>query len=119
MQLLCKVGLLREKAVARVHRIRSTFANSAEQRISVQIGVRRGRCADMHRLTGQFTVQCSCIGIRIDGDGLHIQAGGGFENTAGDLAPIGDQQLFDAHSGILPYFFGGKPWRLSRNSRSA
>ena len=53
------------------------------------------RRADMHRLVGHLDVQRVPVGIGIDGDRLDAHAPRGLDDPAGDLAPVGDQDLVE------------------------
>jgi hypothetical protein len=46
-------------------------------------------------------VKGALIGVRVDGDGSDAQAPGGPDDTAGNLATVGNQDLLE-HSGRLP-----------------
>ncbi|GAA6195567.1 hypothetical protein NBRC116598_10110 [Pseudophaeobacter arcticus] len=48
----------------------------------------------MNRLIGHLHMQGLLIRIRIDGNGFDTHLAGGLDNTAGDLAPVRDQDLF-------------------------
>src|SRR5690606_4206091 len=55
----------------------------------------RGRGADMHRLIGHLDVQRVAIGVGIDGNGGDAELLRRFDDPAGDLAAIGDEDFLE------------------------
>ena len=93
-----------------------------------EVALRRGRRADRDRFVGQLDVARVLVGLGIDGDRLDAHAAGGADHSAGDLAPVGDQDLLEhvaasvrwpvAQSGMLPCLRQGFSSFLSRSIAS-
>ena len=63
--------------------------------VDQQIGLRGLRRADMHLLVGHLDMERAGIGVGIDGNRRDPHLPGGLDDTAGDLAPVGDQNLLE------------------------
>ena len=61
--------------------------------------MRGGRRADGYGRIGHFDVQRVAVGLGIDRNGFDPHAARGFDDPAGDLAAIGNQDLLE-HCGI-------------------
>ncbi len=57
-----------------------------------QIALTGRRRAQQHRLVGFAHMRRVGVGLGIDGHGAHTQAPGRADDTAGDLAAVGDQK---------------------------
>ena len=87
--------LLRQKAVAGMHRLGAGFAAGLDDPLDAQIALGRRRRADRHRLVGLAHMQRLGIGIGIDRDGRDPHPPRRSDDPAGDLAAIGDQDFVE------------------------
>ena len=92
---LRKIFVLRQKAVARMHRLRARRARRCDDAFVAKIALSRSRTADMHRFVARRDM--FRIGVRV-GIYRHARdaetlAGGG--HPAGNLATVGDQNLVE------------------------
>ncbi len=58
--------------------------------VNHDVGLVGGRRADVNGLIRHLHMQRLGIGIRIDGNRLYTHFAGGFDDAAGDFAPVGD-----------------------------
>ena len=65
--------------------------------IAAQIAFGHRRRPDPHRLIRHLHMQGLRIGIRINRNAAHVQLARGGDDTAGNLAPIGDKDLAKHH----------------------
>ena len=75
-----------------MHGIRPGLGDGAHHRLDVEIACRSDRRANPDRPVSLANMQRIGIRIGVDGDRLDAEAACGVHDTAGDLAPIGDQQ---------------------------
>ena len=101
LQRLGKLGVFRQEAVARMHRLGPGRANSLHHLVDDDIGLVRGRGANMDRLIRHPDMQRMAVGIGIDRDRPDTHFPGGLDDAAGDLAPIGDQDLLEHLTSLL------------------
>ncbi|MNE29259.1 hypothetical protein D3C80_1227340 [compost metagenome] len=88
-------GIFRQKAITRMHGIRTGPGDRIEYLVDDDIGL-VGRCGtDMHRLVGHRHMQGIRIGVRIDGDGCDAHLLRCSDNPAGDFATIGDEDFLE------------------------
>ena len=88
-----EVGVLGEKAVARVNRVGAGLVRGVDDRLDVEVGLSRRRLADAHRLVGFAHVQRVGIGGRIHRHGAIAGLACAAHHAQCDLAAIGDQHL--------------------------
>ena len=62
-----------------------------EQRLGIQVAVRRFGGADAHGLGGQLDVEGLRVRLRVDGHRLDARLPAGPQHPEGDLPPVGDQ----------------------------
>ena len=86
---------LGEEAVAGMDRLGAGGMRGFENRVGVQIGLRRRARADAHRLVGHLDMQGVAVGVGIDRDGGDAHAPRGLDDSAGDFAPIRNQNLLE------------------------
>jgi hypothetical protein len=91
---LGKVGVLAEEAVAGVHGICARGAGSGQQLVGAQVGVGTECAAQRDGLRGFAHMQGVGVGVGVDGHSFDTHAVGGVDDAAGDLAAIGDEDLF-------------------------
>ena len=89
----CEARVLRQEAVARVHRVGAAARGDGQQLVDVEVGVGRALAVQAVGLVGHARVQRVEIGIGIHGDRLHAVVGTGAHDAHGDLAAIGDQDF--------------------------
>ena len=83
--------VLRQEAVAGMHRLRPRGARGLEEAVHVQIALaRRGR-PDRHRLVGVPHMGPIAVRFRVHGDGAHAVRAARADDAAGDLPAVGDQ----------------------------
>jgi hypothetical protein len=97
---LSELRVLRQKAIARVDRLRSGRLGRREHLGLIQIALARRRWPDEHRLIGLADMQSLRVCLGIDGDGAQAHALGGAEDATGDLAAIGDQDGCEHEAGL-------------------
>ena len=94
-QRLRKGGALGEKAIARMHRLGAALLASGHDLLDDQVALRRGRRADGYGGVGHFHMQRVAVGLGIDRNGFDAHAARGFDDPAGDLAAIGNQDSLE------------------------
>ncbi len=94
-QRLLEFLLLRQEAVARMHRLCAGLLAGLYDLVDQQVGLRRRRRADEHLFVGLAHVQGVGVGLGIDGHGLDSEPLAGVDDAAGDLAAVGDQDLVE------------------------
>ncbi len=90
---LHELGIFREEAVTRMHRLRAARPGGLDDGGDVQVAFRRLRRADVHRFVGKRHMQRVAVGIGMDGDRRDTHAAGGADDAAGDFATVGDEDL--------------------------
>ena len=93
---LGEVGVLGEKAVARMDRLGAGGARRIDDRLDMQVAVLRRCRADEHCFVRQIDMHGIAIGIREHDDGGEAHALRRADDPARDLAAVGDQQLVEA-----------------------
>src|SRR5690606_32825016 len=88
----CALG---QKSIARMNGLGPCRLARFDDLVRDQVGFRRGRGPDMHRLVRHAHEGRTRIGIRIDRNGLDAHAARGLDDAAGDFAAIGDQYLLE------------------------
>ena len=106
-----KVGVLRQKTVPRMDRLRAGRLCCSDDLVDPQVALLGSRRTDRHRFIAQRHVTRTCIGFRVDGDRLDAKPPRRGRDPAGDLATIGDQD-FSEHgvSGMRSWI---RPWERS------
>ena len=103
---------LRQEAVAGMHGLRAGLLAGLDDLVDQEIAFGGGRRPDQHGLVGHLDMQGVAVGLGIDRDRLDAHAAGGLDDPAGDLAAIGDQNLFEH------VFLGFIPWAGSSLQQS-
>ena len=98
LQRLGKSFTLGKKAIARMNGLGPGLLTGGHDPIDDEIRFRGRRRADVDGLVGHRHMERVAIGVRIDRHRGNSHTAGGFDDTAGNLAPIGDEDLFE-HSG--------------------
>ena len=88
-------GVLGQKAVARVHRIRAGDLAGGEQRGNVQVGILGRRRTDADALVGEPHVHGVVVGGRMHGHGGDAELLASAQNSERDLAAVGDEDLIE------------------------
>ena len=86
LDLLGEIGVLREKAVARVNGLRTGGARCGQDRRAIEIAL------DAMRLIGEPDMARVAVGIGVQRDAAQAQAARAADDAAGDLAAVRDQQ---------------------------
>ena len=76
-----------------MNRVGAAGFGGGDDRLDPQIGLRRQRLADPHRLVGLANMPRVAVGIRIDRDHAIAEAARGAHDAQRDLAAVGDQDL--------------------------
>jgi len=92
---LREVGILGQKAVARMDRLGPRDERGRDDRRDVQVGIARVRGADADRLVGGVDRQAVGIGLAIDDDRLDPELAAGADDPESDLAAVGDEDLIE------------------------
>jgi hypothetical protein len=92
---LGEVGILGQKAVARMDGIRAGDLRRADDHAEVEIAFRRLRRTDTDCLVGELHVLLVAVGLGVDSDRFEAELTAGAQHPQGDLAAIGDQDLFE------------------------
>jgi len=87
--------VLRQEAVARVHRFGAGLTDRIHDLVDHDIGLVRGRRADMHGFVSHLHMQRMRVGIGIDGHRLDAHLAGRFDHPAGDFAAVCDQDFLE------------------------
>jgi hypothetical protein len=96
----CGKGLaLRQKPVARVHRLGAGPLAGVDDPVDDEIALGGGRRADQHGLVRHLDVERVPVGLGIDRDRADPHATRGLDDPAGDLAAIGDQDALEHIAG--------------------
>ena len=82
--------------------LRAGRLGSGDDLADIEIGLGGLRRADRHGLIGHIHMQRVAVGVGIDRHGLDAQPLGRHHDSAGDLAPIGDENFFE-HWVPAPY----------------
>jgi len=88
---LCEFGVLRQEAVAGVHRVGAGERGGVKHLGLVQIAGRRGVPAKGERLVGSSHVRGVTVGVGVYGDACDACVPAGPRYADGDLAAVGDQ----------------------------
>src|SRR5208282_972635 len=107
-----QILVLRQKSIARMHRLSTRLAAGGNDLVDVEIALGRRRGADQHRV----------VGFTIDRDRLDAEKPRRADHAAGNFTPIGDEDFSEQgldHSGMLSCFFQGFSSRLVRSMASA
>ena len=84
---------LRKKSVARMNRIRAGGASSVQDTLADEVTLRRRRGTDVHRFVSLAHVRRRDVGVAVDGDAGDAELAAGTNDSQGDLATIGDEEL--------------------------
>ena len=93
-----KIGVFRQKAIARMDGLRAGLQRRLNDDIAQQIAFAYRCCADAHCLIGQSHMAGIGIGVGIDGDRGHAHFTSGVDDPAGDFATVGDEDFREHHS---------------------
>ena len=92
-----ELGILRQKAIARMDRGRARLLRRGENFLRDKVAFAGGGRSDAHRLVRLAHEGHSCVDVAMDCDRANAQASGGADDPAGDLAPVGDKKGLDHH----------------------
>ena len=90
-----ELGVLGEKAVARMHRFRAGRRQGVEQPVDAQIAVSGGRFADPHAFIRRARMKRASVRIGINRDRRDAHPPGGPNDPAGDFPAVGDEDLLE------------------------
>ena len=103
-----EAGVLRQEAIAGVHRLRAGPAGRVQDGVAAQVAVARRRRAHWPCLVGHLHVARVAVGVGVDGNGGDAHPPRGEHHAAGDLAPVGDEDFPEhAHIRNRPKRVGG------------
>ena len=83
-----EVGILAEKPVSGMDRLRPLGQRRLDHRVDAQVAVGGRRGADAHRRVGHQRVPGGGVGVGVDRHGGDAHPPGGLNHPAGDLAPV-------------------------------
>ena len=118
----CEIGVLRQEAVARVNGVGSRAPRHGEQLVDDEVGLGARRAVEAVGLIRETGVQRIPVLVGIDGDRGDAAVPGRTNDSDGDLAPIGDEDLADTgHDSIslcgrVPFDLGGRTQERSRSA---
>src|SRR5437868_2673895 len=78
-----------------MHGLRAGLAAGLHDLVHHEIAFGSRRRSDQNGLIGHLHVERVAVGLRIDRNRLYSHATGSLDDTAGDLAAIGDQNSFE------------------------
>ena len=84
-------GVLGEKAIAGMDRVRATGAGGIDDAPDRQVALGRRRRADVHGVVRRRNVTGGAVGIREDGYGRDAERAAGARDADGDLSAVGDE----------------------------
>jgi hypothetical protein len=90
-----KLGVLRQEAKARMHRLGAGRLAGGDDLVGHQVALIGRRRTDVHRLVGHLHGQAVGVGVRIDHHRGDPQPTARLDHPHRDLAPVGDQELFE------------------------
>ena len=90
-----ELGVLGEKAVARVDRVGAGDLGGGDQARNVEIRLARRRRADADVVVGEANVERLAIGLGVHGDRLHAELAAGADDAQRDLAAVGDEDFLE------------------------
>ena len=93
---LGEVGVLRQEPVPGMDRVGARLPERVDDLLGDEVALARRRRADRHRLVGHADVHRRPIGLRMDRHRAKAELAAGADHPAGDLAPVGDQDLGDS-----------------------
>ena len=85
-----------------MHGLRAGLAGSLDDFLHRQIALSSGRRSDRNSLISHFDVQRIAVSLGINGDRLDPHPPGSFDNPAGDLAAVCDQNSFEHVLALQP-----------------
>ena len=88
-------SLLRQKTVARMHRLRARRPAGRDNVFDHEIAFRRRRRSDPHPLVRHIHMRRILVGIGIDGNGRNSHSPRRRNHPAGDLATVRDEDFFE------------------------
>ena len=97
-QRLAERAVLGEEPVAGMHGLRAARAAGGDDRLDPEIALRRRRPPDAHRLVRLLDVQRAAIRLRVHRHGADPHPPRGTDHPAGDLDPVGDEDLVEEHA---------------------
>ena len=92
-----EAGILRQKSVSRMHRIRVGLVRGGEQLGDIKIGRSRHLGMQFDRSVGGRHMRRLAIGEVVDGRGLQTEGAGGTLNPARDLTAVRNQDMLNRH----------------------
>ena len=85
-----------------MQRLGAGLPGGLDQPFDVEVGIAGARGAEQHGFIGERDMQRIAVGLGIDSDGLQSHGPRSADDTHGDLAAVGDQELAKTtiHSGM-------------------
>ena len=103
-----------KESVTGMHGFRAGLAAGLDDLVDQEIAFGGGRRSNQDRMVGHFDVKGVAVGFGIDRDGLNPHAAGSFDDPAGDLAAICDQNSFEHMLAYLQPLGRDRPRNLAR-----
>ncbi|MDT4842924.1 hypothetical protein FQZ97_768390 [compost metagenome] len=92
-----ELGVLGQKAVARMHCLGATLAAGAENGLHIAVAGMGRRGADMHRQVGLPDMTGLRVRVRVHRDRSQAQAARRPDHPQRDFSPVGDEQGIESH----------------------
>ena len=97
-----EVDIFREKAIARMDGVDAMPDRDIDDGVDIEIGLQGFVVgADLVGFVCLVAVRRKAVLVRVDGDRLQLQFGGGPQNAYRDLATVGDQDFLDSGLHVL------------------
>ena len=110
-----ELGVFREEPVAGMDGLGAGGAGRLDDLVDHQVGLLRGRGADVHGLVRQLPVQAAAVGVGVDRHRADAESVAGADDADGDFAAVGDEYLVEhgvPHRGMFPCLRSGPLVRL-------
>ena len=112
-----KIGVLGQETIARMHRVGAGVLGCLQNVVDVEIGLRRMRRTDVHRLVGHLHRQRVGIGQRMDLNRPDAKLLRRTNDAHGDFATVGNEELRDRHDVRRSRPAPGPPLPVPRSRR--
>ena len=93
-----EIGVLGQKAIARMDRLRARIQCRLNDHLAAQIAIRRGRAADMHRRIRHRHMFRRAVRVGIDRHAAHPHGLRCLHHAASNLAPVRNQDRIKHHA---------------------
>ena len=95
LQRLRETPVLGQETITRMDSVSTRLAASLHDLVGAQVGLGRGRGANVHSLISHLHVLGIAVSVGVHGHSLDAHALSGLEHTASNLTTVGDQDLLE------------------------